>query len=134
MNCPANEPTHSQLGDDRKRELKKRLMSRASAAMQVSRVEEADWQRFLPGVEVRVLHHDVDNATQTALWRLAAGASIPPHPHHQDEECLILEGSLTHRGVDYRAGDYMLAPAGSRHDSITSRDGAIMLIRGEAVS
>lgn len=134
MSHPGGKPADDLLPDARKRHLKKSLMNRASVGMKVVRSDAAAWESFLPGIDVRVLHQDADNATQTALWRLAPGARIPPHPHSKDEECLILEGVLTHQGVDYQSGDYMRAPAGSRHDTITSRDGAIMLIRGESIN
>jgi quercetin dioxygenase-like cupin family protein len=122
------------LDEESKTRLRERLLRSASRGMTVSRREEQQWRAFLPGVEVKLLHHDVEQGLQTALWRMAPGTKIPAHPHGKDEECFILEGSLMHQGTRYQAGDYMLAPAGSRHGTISSDDGVVMLIRGEAVS
>jgi quercetin dioxygenase-like cupin family protein len=122
------------LDEQRKARMRDRLLARAGQEMEVVRGETSDWRRFLPGIEVKLLHVDAVHGMQTALWRMAPGSRIPAHPHSQDEECFLLEGSLEHRGQRYRAGDYMLAPAGSRHSAISSPEGALMLIRGERVS
>jgi quercetin dioxygenase-like cupin family protein len=122
------------LATERKARMRSRLLERAGRDMAVVRGEQQGWQQFLPGVDLKVLHVDRAEGMQTALWRLAPGARIPGHPHSRDEECYVLEGSLEHRGECYRAGDYMLAPAGSRHGSITSAEGVLMLIRGEQVN
>ncbi len=124
----------AELDQSDKARLKARLLQAASREMTVTRLPEQTWRGFLPGVEVKILHQDLDKGIQTALWRLARGAQIPAHPHGHDEECYILEGSLKHRGTRYDAGDFMLAPAGSRHGTIRSDEGAVMLIRGDAVS
>ena len=122
------------LDAQRKARMRDRLIERAGQEMSVVRSDDAEWRNFLPGVDLKVLHADDAQGTQTALWRLAPGARIPAHPHGHDEECFVLEGSLEHRGTDYQAGDYMLAPAGSRHGSISSPNGVLMLIRGEQIS
>ncbi len=119
---------------DRRERMRGQVSDLAARGLIVQRGSEQAWQRFLPGVSVRVLHHDAERGLQTALWRLEAGARIPGHPHEADEECFLIEGALVLRGERFEAGDYMLAPAGSRHGSITSPDGALMLIRGQAVS
>ncbi|TVQ36459.1 MAG: hypothetical protein EA370_08195 [Wenzhouxiangella sp.] len=118
----------------RKERLRAQLLSSVGGEMAVARGEAARWRRILPGVECRLLNVDRESGIQTALWRMAPGARIPAHPHACDEECYIFDGSLVHRGERYTAGDYMLAPAGSRHGSITSPDGVLMLIRGERLT
>jgi len=122
------------LEPGRKASLKEELLASADRAMTVVRADREDWQKMLPGVCVRLLHEDPGKGIQTALWRLDPGARIPPHPHQVDEECYMLEGALEHRGERFEAGDYMLAPAGTRHSVIHSREGALMLIRGERLS
>ncbi len=122
------------LDETRRARMRQRLLSSVGGPMAVVRASESRWKRFLPGVSVRVLHEDPEQGTQTALWKMEPGARIPAHPHGCDEECYIFEGSLTHRGERYQAGDYMLAPAGSRHSSIRSPEGVLMLIRGERLS
>lgn len=123
-----------QLDQQRKARMRARLLASAGREMSVVRADASGWQRFLPGIRVKLLHVDQQQGIQTALWRMAPGARIPPHPHSKDEECFLLEGSMAHEGKLYRAGDYMLAPAGSRHGAITSAEGGLMLIRGEQVS
>ncbi len=126
--------TGASLDPERKARLKEDLLASAGRSMTVVRHDGKGWQKFLPGVFVRLLHEDKVAGIQTALWRMEPGARIPAHPHQCDEECYLLEGSLEHRDERFEAGDYMLAPAGTRHSTIGSRDGALMLIRGERLS
>jgi quercetin dioxygenase-like cupin family protein len=126
--------TDTVLDEQRQARMRARLLASAGRDMAVVRAESAGWQRFLPGIRIKLLNIDHEQGMQTALWRMAPGARIPPHPHSKDEECFLLEGSMEHRGQQYVAGDYMLAPAGSRHSAIVSAEGAMMLIRGERVS
>lgn len=123
-----------ELEAERKRRMREQLLAQAEREMAVVRGETRNWCSFLPGVELKLLHVDPEQGCQTALWRMAAGSRIPPHPHSLDEECYLLEGSVEHDGVCYRAGDFMVAPAGSRHGAISSPDGVLMLIRGEHLS
>lgn len=126
--------TDGMFDPERKARMKRRLLATAGQSMTVVRDRDRDWEKVLPGVFVRILHTDEAAGVQTALWRLDAGARIPAHPHEHDEECFVLEGCLEHRQERYCAGDYMMAPAGSRHATITSPEGALMLIRGEVIS
>jgi len=132
-NGSANREASACLDANKREAMRERLLDRAGREMVVTRREEQRWQSFLPGIRVKILHTDTEAGVQTALWRLDAGARIPAHPHDQDEECYVLEGSLEHRGERFEAGDYMMAPAGSRHSQIRAPEGAIMLIRGERV-
>ena len=102
-------------------------------AMQVSRKNEGQWLDILPGISIKVLRKNSAEQSQTTLWRLQAGASVPRHQHSQDEECLVLEGSLVHAGVEYFPGDYLLAPVGMSHDYLSAPNGAMFLIRGETL-
>ncbi len=101
------------------------------AAMQVTRKDEGQWLDILPGVSIKILRTNIAEQSQTTLWRLQAGASVPRHQHSQDEECLVLEGLLVHAGVEYFPGDYLLAPVGMSHDYLSAPNGAMFLIRGE---
>ena len=98
---------------------------------QVVRAEEGEWTPFLPGIHIKTLRRDPHSRTQTSLWRIEAGAVIPPHPHASEEECLVLWGSVVHDGVEYHTGDYLLAAPGERHQAFTSPGGALLMIRGE---
>jgi quercetin dioxygenase-like cupin family protein len=138
MSSSASDKTDAEttpgMDPDRRERLRGRLLDRAGSAMLVTRDGDSKWQAFLPGIRLKILSTDPTDGVQTALWRLDPGARIPAHPHRRDEECYILEGVLELNGERYQGGDYMLAPAGSRHPSIHSPEGALMLIRGERVS
>jgi anti-sigma factor ChrR (cupin superfamily) len=110
------------------------IMQRAEApAMQVVRHSEGKWRDILPGVSIKILREDSSDSSQTSLWRLQPGASVPKHRHSQNEECLVLEGSIVHKGVEYFAGDYLLSPVGMDHDFFVAPQGALFLIRGEII-
>jgi anti-sigma factor ChrR (cupin superfamily) len=86
---------------------------------------------LLPGIRVRALRLDPVARTQTSLWRLDPGARIPAHPHHAEEECLVVQGDVTWDGERYGAGDYLLARPGAEHAPFVSEGGALLLIRSE---
>ena len=119
--------------------LRAQLLMRATAASTsasapnplTQRLDEGEWYDLIPGIRIKSLRRDA--TSQTTLWRVAPGAVVPPHPHSHEEECLILEGSLIHAGVEYFPGDYVFASAGERHMAFTSPRGALFLIRGEHV-
>lgn len=97
------------------------------------RAGEGAWRPFLPGIALRILHVDEAAGTQTALWRLAPGAIVPPHPHAHEEECLVLEGSVVQEGEEFAAGDFLVVPAGQWHPAFRSPGGALLMIRGERI-
>lgn len=102
-------------------------------SMQVTRQNEGQWRDILPGVSIKILREDLVQRSQTTLWRLQSGASVPKHQHSQNEECLILEGSIVHAGTEYLVGDYLLSPAGMPHENFVAPHGALFLIRGEII-
>ena len=97
----------------------------------IVRAGERPWLSFLPGVKLLPLRVDRAARTQTSLWRLEPGATIPPHDHSGEEECLVLEGSVDFEGKLYVAGDYLLAPPGLHHTEFVSPGGAVLMIRAE---
>ena len=114
--------------------LRARILAAATAGRtRVVRAGEGEWKTFLPGIRVKTLRHDAASGTQTTLWRIEPGGRIPPHPHAHEEECLVLSGSIVHAGVEYQAGDFLLAGPGERHQEFTCPGGALLLIRGECL-
>lgn len=108
------------------------ILDRANAStIHVTRRNGGDWTPLLPGVEVKTLRKDIAAGTQTTLWRVQPGARVPGHPHSREEECLIVEGSIVHDGVEYVAGDFLFAYPGESHKVFESPRGALFLIRGE---
>lgn len=124
---PELEPTH----ESRQHMLAKIMQSVESKSMLVVRQDEGQWREIVPGVSIKILRESADESSQTTLWRLQAGAKVPRHKHGRDEECLVLEGSITHAGTEYFPGDYLLTPAGMDHDYFVAPAGALFLIRGE---
>lgn len=94
------------------------------------RAEEGRWEDFLPGVQTKQLWND--GASQSMLVRMQPGTRLPDHPHDRDEECLLLEGEVFLGDTLLRAGDYQLAPAGTRHHDVASDVGALLYLRGVA--
>jgi quercetin dioxygenase-like cupin family protein len=113
--------------------LRDRILAHAQkpAGMSVVRADEGVWKPILPGIRIKSLRKG--EGTETTLWKIDAGAVLPAHPHTQQEECLVLEGSVLHGGVEYFAGDYLLADAGLMHAEFTTTTGALLLIRSEPV-
>jgi len=99
--------------------------------MTVLRADEGDWRPILPGIRIKSLRKG--EGTETTLWRIDAGAAVPPHPHRQQEQCLVLEGSVIQSAVEYFAGDFLLAEAGLDHEAFLSPRGALLMIRSEPV-
>src|SRR6185436_20468226 len=97
--------------------LRDRILAQAKkpAGMSVVRADEGVWKPILPGIRIKSLRKG--EGTETTLWRIDAGAVVPPHPHRHQEECLILEGSVIQSGVEYFAGDFLLAEAGLDHEA-----------------
>jgi anti-sigma factor ChrR (cupin superfamily) len=112
--------------------LRMRVRERASG-IRVVRADAGQWMPVLPGIAIKRLRSDLERRSETNLWRLDAGATIPAHDHHDDEECLVLEGSIIQDGIEYRAGDYLHARAGSRHVPLRTPHGAMLLIRSQAL-
>ena len=92
---------------------------------------EDDWHRIARGVEQKILWRDGDVISR--FFRLAAGAHLPAHVHHGEEECIMLSGDAFFGDVLVQAGDFHLAPAGSEHGEVRSDHGALAFIRGREV-
>ena len=123
----ANEP-----GPRRVREMKHRLLERvadADCSHLTVASEEGHWQAFGPGLHVKVLHED--GGTMSYLLRLEPGASLPAHRHPQDEECIVLEGTLrVGSRIEVGTGAYHRARRGALHATIFSDTGATLFLRG----
>lgn len=119
----------------RKEAVWSRIVQRLPAAPPVGtitvRSSEGEWIPCLPGVEVKILHIDEQQNTQTALWRMQPGSVLPAHDHSLDEECLVLEGEIRSGDFVVRQGDFHLGLAGEAHSDIYSEAGALLLIRSE---
>lgn len=123
-------------GADARGRMRAALLAKASKpapTTHVLRADEGEWKPLLPGIRIKTLRIDREKATQTTLWRVEPGARVPSHAHSHEEECLVIEGSIVQSGIEYFAGDYLLADAGEKHAPFDSPRGALFLIRGELV-
>lgn len=116
----------------RAREIKRRLFERVADADDshlTIGADDGEWQPFADGVRIKVLRER--DGVLSYLLRLAPGATLPPHRHPLDEECLVLDGVLN-VGSRWQVGPggYHLAHAGALHASIGSRTGATIFLRG----
>jgi quercetin dioxygenase-like cupin family protein len=128
---PSPDPTDPD-GARAARAVRRRLMERvadADTSHLTIDADQGDWQPFLPGVSLKVLHEQ--DGVLSYLLRLAPGAELPPHRHPVDEECLVLEGRLrVGTQVEIGPGGYHLAHGGALHATIGSVTGATVFLRG----
>jgi quercetin dioxygenase-like cupin family protein len=114
------------------RQIKRRLLERVADADDSHLTVapgEGLWQPFLDGVEIKVLHEQA--GVLSYLLRLQPGATVPPHRHRHDEECVVLEGVLrVGTRIELGPGGYHLAHAGALHATLGTETGAVIFLRG----
>ncbi|MGQ0677819.1 MAG: cupin domain-containing protein [Rhodospirillales bacterium] len=110
--------------------IERRLDAEQDANSRTIRADVGEWLEVAPGVTMKRLHQDNDDAVKSVLLRLLPGASLPPHDHPHSEECLVIEGEITIGDLHLGAGDFHVAYPGSPHDAIRSRRGALLYVRG----
>ena len=114
--------------------VKRRLLARIAEDQQARhltvQVTDGQWRPFGRGLAIKVLHEA--DGIMSYFLRLEPGAVLPPHHHPLDEECVVLEGSLTIGDAEVGAGGFHLARRHMLHDRIVSRDGALIFLRGAA--
>lgn len=95
------------------------------------RGEAVEWLSAWPNVWVKLLRQDASTNLQMVLFRIKPGGVVPAHAHTKEEECLVLEGEI-HIG-EHRVGqgDLHIAKPGAEHGNITTRTGAMVLVRSE---
>jgi len=118
---------------DRAARLRARIMERVHMASLPDphltvRAQERRWHNVSPGVEIKLLRRETDEATY--LLRLAAGMRLPAHNHADDEECLVLEGDVWLGNTHAFVGDYHLARRGVPHGEIHTETGCLLFLRG----
>ena len=127
--APADEPTEARERIWAK--IGELVVPLEPAGATTTRAVEDKWIAVSPLVKFRRLRLDAVARSQTVLIRAEPGGRIPGHRHTQHEECIVLEGECHIGNLHLRAGDAHFAAAGSWHDDITTRTGALVLVRGE---
>lgn len=89
------------------------------------RAGESPWTPTpVSGVQVRPLLGD-----RTVLIRMDPGAAYPAHEHSNNEQCYVVEGTLTDAdGFTIYPGDFICMLAGSTHKPIYSDQGCVLLV------
>jgi len=81
-----------------------------------------------PGVEFKLLLHDLATRVGTALVRMAPDSKYPRHRHTVREECFVLSGDVTFGTRRMTKGDFQVGDAGSIHPVQSTEAGCILLI------
>lgn len=114
------------------RSIKRRLMDRVAdtdASHLTIGAEEGDWKAFSKGVRIKVLRQHA--GVLSYLLRLEPGATLPPHRHPLDEECVVLDGVLqVGTRIEVGPGGYHLAHEGALHATVGARSGATIFLHG----
>ena len=125
----------AELSQSERRSLLDRIMERISVAppprTYTVRANEGTWISVGPGVELKVLRMDREANSQTVLFRMQPGSQIVPHPHNQEEECLVMEGEILVGEHRVGKGDMHIAMPGAKHPPILAPHGALLCIRSE---
>ena len=90
--------------------------------------DDSGWDDFCPGVRIRELWNGGER--RSVLVRMRAGASVNPHGHALEEECMMLAGEAFIGDTLLRSGEFQLAPRGSRHGEVTTDVGALFFVHG----
>lgn len=83
---------------------------------------------LFPGDAEIVILRDDPEAGTTLLARLPAGGKVEAHTHFGAVQHFVLRGECESHGRVFKAGTYRLLPGEADVASITSRDGADILI------
>jgi ChrR Cupin-like domain len=88
----------------------------------------AGWRPFSKGVSIKMLNES--GGVASYLLHLQAGASVAPHRHPVDEECVVLQGEVQIGALRIGAGGFHLGRQGVLHDRLSSTQGAVIFLRG----
>ncbi|MGA3023146.1 MAG: cupin domain-containing protein [Bryobacteraceae bacterium] len=93
------------------------------------RSHDEDWiDSGMPGVDVKILFRDRKSRRTTMLLRMTAGAHLPAHRHHDDEQCLVVSGDIRWGDIVYREGDFVVMGRDTTHPMVHTVGGNILLL------
>jgi len=93
------------------------------------RSHEGKWKPTgIPGVTSKKLHVDKAAGLVTVLVRMEPGAVYPAHRHSRTEQCLVIEGDVSHHGHTYGPGDFSWADGGTVHSTLHTQNGNVLLL------
>jgi quercetin dioxygenase-like cupin family protein len=111
--------------------IQRRVTSEAPLKTRTIRSGEGDWVKVNELVMVKTLRLDREANSQTVMIRMLPGGVVVGHRHSQEEECLVVEGEIEIGEHRLFQGDMHIAAPGSVHVPITTRTGALLMIRSE---
>jgi anti-sigma factor ChrR (cupin superfamily) len=92
------------------------------------RAHEGEWVKVGGGIKIKHLFTDPQTGMVTTLVKMKPGAQIPLHRHSGIEQCYVIEGDFHAANQELGAGDFHVAPAGSTHEPVYTKGGALVLI------
>jgi quercetin dioxygenase-like cupin family protein len=101
------------------------------AGLMTVRLKDGLWRNLRKGVRFKPLW--TGPGGNSVLIEFAPGAALPVHRHHWLEEGIVIQGGLQMGDLDLGPLDYHVSPAGSRHQAISSRQGALAYLRGTSL-
>ena len=87
--------------------------------------DDKKWRDVGAGLSVLDIHEE--NGRRLQLVRLTPGGRIMAHKHAGTEVCYVIKGSLVIDGNRLRAGDVLVAAAGTVHRESISSDGCELM-------
>lgn len=117
--------------------MRERLMARVAhsvtehAGMLTVRRKDGIWRNLKKGIRIKPLWSGPEG--NSVLIELAPGTALPVHRHNWVEEGIVLRGDLQIGELELRPFDYQISIAGSRHNPIRSRQGALAFLRGTSL-
>ena len=95
------------------------------------RAGDGEWvETGYDGVRMKSLFFDAERKERTILLRMDPGCSVPAHVHGGAEQCMVLEGDTFCEDLVMTAGDFQCLPADTRHASVGTRNGCLLLVVG----
>lgn len=92
------------------------------------RASDEGWDQLAPGVFRKLLC--VSGSIAHSLVRMEAGAVVQGHLHTEDEECLVIEGTMKF-GRDFvlYPGDFHIGRKGTVHEQVSTDTGFLVYLR-----
>ncbi len=101
-----------------------------ASAFRVVRSQKLKWRlHSRPGVQIAIVHRDVNRREISGLLKAEPGVTYPVHRHAATEEILMLEGDLTLNGEVYGALDYIRSLPDSVHQPSHTTNGCMFFFR-----
>lgn len=120
------------LPDEAQARVRSRLLKRIAAGTTAQHTtvaaDQGRWRELGGGLQLKILHRQGD--VMSYLVRMAPGSQLPAHRHPMEEECVVMEGSVSIGGQRIHAGGFHLGRKDVLHEPLISDEGALLFLRG----